>query len=476
VPGYRGRQRSPPRIYSPRRDLHARSPPPRPRRYSRSPVNGGIRPRSPIPVKRGREPSPYDDRQAQPAQYGKRERYASPPREREREREREKFERRGYSPPRGEGQRFSREHNYRPTARDRTRSPVRRSEHVSRMGSPVSSHRSSPHLHPDRAVMSGSGPHSPGIRHPRSVPTQQSPVHRDRSPPRWGYISPVPMSPPEETLPYRQRSPPRRRESPPPLERNEFRNGSTPNTWSKDQMAAHQGLAYHNGDSRGPPSGPSRGHHNGSYPRDSPSGPPAAPISMSAHNRPSGASLLSAPTRPRAGPTFGRDGRGDSPYNGPPPRRGHPQQSPFHGPPSRQQNYDHGPPHGHRNEPPPHHSSRPPPFEHRPPFRTNNSSSTTYPRTQRFSTHLSGIPSIVPGGKLAPSVMDPTAEKRLQQLEEDKKRLLEAIEEKQKGKRAGLRDWERAERESTRDGLKSELAEEALEKMQGDGVGSANAF
>ncbi len=86
------------------------------------------------------------------------------------------------------------------------------------------------------------------------------------------------------------------------------------------------------------------------------------------------------------------------------------------------------------------------------------------------------MPSVVPGGKAAPSGMDPTAEKRLQQLEEDKKRLLDAIEEKQKAKRAGLREWERAERESTRDGLKSELAEEALERMQGEGAGSANAF
>ncbi len=434
-------------------------------------------------MKRGRGPSPFDDRHAQPPPYGKRERYASPPRERERERE--KYERREYSPPRDEGPRFARENNYRPAVRDRTRSPVRRSEHVSHMGSPVSSRRSSPHIHPTRVVMAGSGTHSPAMRHHRPVPAQQSPpVYRDRSPPpRRGYISPVPMSPPEETLAYRQRSPPRRRESPPPPERKDFRNGSTPNTWSKDQISAPQGPAYHNGEYRGPPSGPSRGHYNGPHPRDSPSGPPAAPISMSAHNRPSSASLLSAPTRPRGGPSFGRDGRdgrGDGPYGGPPPRRGPPQHSPYHGPPPRHQGYDHGPahgpPHGHRNDPPPHHSSRPPPFEHRPPFRTNNSSSTTYPRTQRFPTHLSGMPSVVPGGKAAPSGMDPTAEKRLQQLEEDKKRLLDAIEEKQKAKRAGLREWERAERESTRDGLKSELAEEALERMQGEGAGSANAF
>ena len=81
------------------------------------------------------------------------------------------------------------------------------------------------------------------------------------------------------------------------------------------------------------------------------------------------------------------------------------------------------------------------------------------------------MPAIIPGGKLAPSGLDPAAEKRLQQIEEDKKKLLEQIEEKQRVKRQGLREWEKAERESRREGLKSELAEEHLEKLTGEGTG-----
>lgn len=53
---------------------------------------------------------------------------------------------------------------------------------------------------------------------------------------------------------------------------------------------------------------------------------------------------------------------------------------------------------------------------------------------------------------------------------------MEAIEEKQKAKREGLREWERTERERTREGLKSELAEGALERMQGEGSTSGAAF
>ena len=71
------------------------------------------------------------------------------------------------------------------------------------------------------------------------------------------------------------------------------------------------------------------------------------------------------------------------------------------------------------------------------------------------------------------SGLDPAAEKRLQQIEEDKKKLLEQIEEKQRVKRQGLREWEKAERESRRDGLKSELAEGHLERLTGEGVGGS---
>jgi hypothetical protein len=143
----------------------------------------------------------------------------------------------------------------------------------------------------------------------------------------------------------------------------------------------------------------------------------------------------------------------------------------YNEPPSR--HYDRPPREGIPTGPRSGHSG-PPSFDSRPPFRANNSSSTTYPRTQRFMHHVSSVPAIVPGGKLLPSGLDPASERRLAQLEEDKKKLLDQIEEKQRAKRAGLRDWERLERESAREGLKSELAEGHLNRMTGEGgLGSA---
>ena len=73
-------------------------------------------------------------------------------------------------------------------------------------------------------------------------------------------------------------------------------------------------------------------------------------------------------------------------------------------------------------------------------------------------------------------MIDPAAMKRLIELEDAKKKLLEQIEEKQKEKRKGLRDWNTMERESRRDGLRSELAEDALDKMNGQGMGTGTAF
>ena len=464
--GYRGRPRSPHRTFSPRRDTYARSPQ---RLRRQSPVNGSGRERSPLPLKKGRDPSPIVDRRLRSPQMPK-ERAISPPRDR--------YERRGYSSPR-DSRYPPRENNYRPPPRERSRSLVRHPEHISRVGSPISSHRSSSYVHPDRMAIAGSATHSPAYPGSRGPPVATSPGYRDRSPVRGAY-SPAPRSPPRDGLAYRQRSPlPRRRDSPPPSYRQEeFRNGTTPTTWSDAQTGAH-GPGYRNGNTRGPPSGP-RPHYNEPYPRDSPSGPPSAPISMSAHNRLTSASMLSAPTHPRGGRGSGRDGAKDGPYG--PSRRGGYPTAQHHGPAPRQQSYDtrEGPPAGPRGSHPhnspapfhsrPRHDSRPP-DDSRPPFRSNNSSSTTYPRTQRFSQHLASVPTIVPGGKLAPSGLDPAAEKRLQQIEEDKKKLLEQIEEKQRVKRQGLREWEKAERESRRDGLKSELAEGHLERLTGEGVG-----
>ena len=381
--------------------------------------------------------------------YPKQERFPSPARDR--------FERRPPSPPRDRPGRYPQEHAYRP--RERSRSPVRRVEQLSRRASPVSSHRSTPQMNPDRVTMTASRPDSPAYRAPRPPPAR-SPSYRDRSPPRRAY-SPVPRSPPREreAIPYRQRSPPppRRRESPPPYAKEDYRNGGRSNNHPHPPSSAPPNGSFSNG-IRGPPSGP------GSSYRDSPTGPPSAPISMSAHNRLTSTSLLSAPTRPRGGP---------SPYRE--------REPPYSGPPSRGRGgYHSGPPPSPHRPPPRHHDSRPPyqdrgPPAGAPPFRPNNSSSTTYPRTQRFNhPSLNSLPTVAPGGKAAPSGLDPAHEKRLQQIEEDKKKLMEVIEQKQAAKRKGLREWETGEREVTREGVRSAEAERGLEGLtEGTAAGAA---
>jgi hypothetical protein len=128
------------------------------------------------------------------------------------------------------------------------------------------------------------------------------------------------------------------------------------------------------------------------------------------------------------------------------------------------------------------HSSHRPSFgreDGTPSFRShNNSSSTTYPRTQRFNTtpqHVASLEKIIPGGKLAPSGMSPGQEKRIKVLEEAAEKMREEIEERQKSKREALREWDGRSRESDREGLRSELAERHLEKLtEGeDGAGAA---
>ncbi|KAL9036634.1 MAG: hypothetical protein Q9180_004187 [Flavoplaca navasiana] len=464
--GYRARPRSPPpRTFSPRRDSYARSPP-RARRYSRSPP---ARARSPPPVRRD---APVDSRRPRSPYRG---RPASPPRER--------YERRGYSLSRDSASRNPpKDDNYRPAPRERSRSPLRRSANISRAPSPMSSHGSARQMHPDR-LPGGSRPRSPVYAESRQVAQEALPTYRDRSPPRRPR-SPLPArSPPRD---YRQRSPPppRRRESPPPP-RDDFRNGSTPAKWSENPMNAPTGPSYRNGDSRPPPSVPA---YQDRYAREapSPSAPPSAPISMSAHNRPSSAAHHQPPIRPRGG-GYGSHPR-DGPYGPPRGRGGY-----YSGPPPTRQSYDSrspadGPPSGPRGAPPPSSSHGPPPSSsyydhrsaiepHRPPFRSNNSSSTTYPRTQRFNhPAAASLPQPIPGGKINSAGIDPAAEKRLQELEEQKRKLLDAIDEKQAGKRKVLREWERGEAEVKRDGLRSELAERGLESLTGEGGGVGNAF
>ncbi|KAL8947594.1 MAG: hypothetical protein Q9222_006146, partial [Ikaeria aurantiellina] len=302
-------------------------------------------------------------------------------------------------------------------------------------------------------MQTGSGARSPVYANSRQPLYESTPKYRERTPPRRARSPPPIRSPPRE---YRQRSPPpsRRRESPPRV-RDDYRDGPPPSSRGEAYQSVPTGPSYRNGESRPPPTGPTSQDR---FVREapSPSGPPSAPISMSAHNRPSSASLLQAPTRPRVGgyardhpprePTYGAPrGRGGGYHNSgpPPPRHSYDSRSPPDGPSA---SYT-------RAGPPPQSSSsnhNPSSYDtpvHRPPFRTNNSSSTTYPRTQRFNTHTADLSRPVPGGSLNTTGLDPQAEKRLKELDEQKQKLLEIINEKQAGKRKALREWERGEAE-----------------------------
>lgn len=111
-------------------------------------------------------------------------------------------------------------------------------------------------------------------------------------------------------------------------------------------------------------------------------------------------------------------------------------------------------------------------------FRGNNSSSSTYPRTQRFNTnspanYLATTNQVIPGGKLLPSGLAPEQEKRLKQLEVEAERMREELKEKQRGRREAVNEWEVRERESEREALRSELAEESLRELQQDEGGTA---
>ena len=108
-----------------------------------------------------------------------------------------------------------------------------------------------------------------------------------------------------------------------------------------------------------------------------------------------------------------------------------------------------------------------------------NISSSTHPRTQRFNTkthYLSVAEKIVPGGKLAPSVIPVEQERRFKQLEETAEKMREEIEEKQSRKREVLYEWDIRQRESEREGLRNRLAEQHLEKLTDGENGAGVAF
>lgn len=253
----------------------------------------------------------------------------------------------------------------------------------------------------------------------------------------------------------RDRSPPRHRDGPPTGPRGdrdrEFAPPSGPSS------------SYRNGESsysRAPPTGPS----NRSYPSPAMS-PPAGPSGSTPQPPPyprTSNPVLAAPTRPRGG---GRGGFGyDAPrdFSGPPARRGS-----AHWGGGRGGGFHGGPPSGPRG-------SGPGPTPFAPPFRgSSNSTSTTYPRTQRFGGHLDNLPQEIPGGQKAPELVDTS---KILKLEEEARKLREQIEAKEAAKRASLREWDSLGREAENAALRSELAEQHLRSLNTDSEVGGAAF
>lgn len=134
--------------------------------------------------------------------------------------------------------------------------------------------------------------------------------------------------------------------------------------------------------------------------------------------------------------------------------------------------------------------SRGPPSGPRPdaPFRgSSNSTSTTYPRSQRFnnssgahsgsstSHHLADLPQPVKGGKKMDEYNTQSSGK-LAKIEEELERMRASLAEKEARLRPELRSWSRLERESERAGFKSQMAEESLRGLSGDEAGGGVAF
>lgn len=86
---------------------------------------------------------------------------------------------------------------------------------------------------------------------------------------------------------------------------------------------------------------------------------------------------------------------------------------------------------------------------------------------------MNGITPIIPGGKLAPSTLPRDVDIRLKKTEEEMERLRTELEIKERKLRGGLKTWSKLERESAREGLKSDLSDQQVRMMAGEGVGGA---
>ncbi|TKA70886.1 hypothetical protein B0A55_08096 [Friedmanniomyces simplex] len=514
---YRSRPRSPPplarREELPRDDLFRREPPAREygrderdfrdgREYGRDEreraYGGGAaavpryRERSPLPLKRAREPSPVNSR-GRRTPPPKRERIASPPRARY-----EEFPpARAASPPR---------RRYSPDARDRrpaspprgvtrdyrlrSRSPLARNERVDpravddwrrpRSPSPAryaGRQQDYPMEDAGRDSVATSRRSSPPV-HPSRLALQQPPLD-DRA------SRALPARDPYEREPFRAAEPGRRRDSPPPRERESLDNRYA----SADDRVPPPREPYRTDDlppQRAPPAGPA-GYRAPSTSMAPPTGPAAAaPVPISAHQRapaappsgPRGAMAVpqSAPRgdfgAPRGrggfrggfgGPPF-RGGRGGGGAGGLPLGFGGRGGGNFGGGGGGRETMevttDFTTPAGPRGS----FSQQGPAAATALPagpqgFRSSsNSTATTYPRSQRFAPNGQPIPD---GPSPSQAAMSPNNAEKLRQI----------IEQKEARKRKGIREWGRLEREVRVAGLRGELAEGGVRGLEGEAAG-----
>ncbi|KAL1967233.1 hypothetical protein VTN77DRAFT_3279 [Rasamsonia byssochlamydoides] len=463
----------------------SRSPPYRPYRRARSPLGQDLprrdRPKSPLGSS-WRSRSPYRQRSprasysttssSRPFREQSRTRYLSrsPKRDQISPPPPQKYQR--ASSPRRQSTIHENESNS--TFQSRSRSPIRReayskhypdsisrrrtpspaqlasSAHASAQGSASTSRRSSPPTHPDRLNMTPLEPRSRSPVNPSSLsqPEPRSSVQEK------SHIR-VPTSPLRDEMkisPFSEKE----QASAESSEKSRVSDSNAALQTESPQLSAGP-LPSHEQQQ------PKSSSRNYTTSQDTPSAsvPSNGHASASIQNRGSNISLLSAPTRPRGGPSFNHR---DSPWAGNATARRGPGPSGHHGPPL-------GPRSSFLQAPPSHdphrHSS----------YRQNISTPPTYSRSQRVVNHLSGLPAITAGGKILPSILDPITERRLAQLEADKEKLLEQVTEKQQLKRIGLKDWDRLERESTTNALKSELAEGHLQRMaEGESLEGSTAF
>ena len=92
---------------------------------------------------------------------------------------------------------------------------------------------------------------------------------------------------------------------------------------------------------------------------------------------------------------------------------------------------------------------------------------------------MASMPPIIPGGKIDPSTTHITTgvikelEPHFRKLQEDEERQREELRIKEEKLRKSLQMWEKMDRESKFFELKSDLSEQSLQNLAGEGGGGA---